>query len=134
MASGYRRSAAAGTECGISSREETPTIRVSSQFVLLDALVADRKTRSTVGSLEAKDFLLKEAGIPQNISYISHDTSSLSVVFLFDLTETVEPVLQSLSQRAGELLGHLKPEDEVSVMFEAAGEQAGAGVAYRWHG
>ena len=60
LASGYRRSAAAGTECGISSREETPTIRVSSQFVLLDALVADRKTRSTVGSLEAKDFLLRK--------------------------------------------------------------------------
>ena len=40
----------------------------------------------------------------------------MSIVFLFDLTETVHPVLQKLAQGASLILGHLKPQDEVSVM------------------
>lgn len=95
---------------------ERPVIRVSAQFVVLDALVKDKKTGIAVGGLDAKDFWIKEEGVPQKITYISRDKLPLSIVFLFDLTETVEPVLKPLAERAGEMLGHLKPQDEVSVM------------------
>ncbi len=99
-----------------STEPETATIRVTTRYVLLDALVRDKKTGSLVGALEAKDFRLKEDGVPQNITYFSRDQLPLSIVFLFDLTDTVRPVLKPLAAGASEILGHLKPEDEVAIM------------------
>ncbi|MGB9418080.1 MAG: VWA domain-containing protein, partial [Acidobacteriaceae bacterium] len=99
-----------------SSETDMPVIRVSTQFVVLDALVENKKTGQPIGNLEAKDFLLTEDGAPQKITYFTHDRLPLSVVFLFDLTETVQPVLKPLADGAREILSHLKPQDEVSVM------------------
>jgi hypothetical protein len=91
-------------------------IRVSSQFVVLDALVENRKTGNLVDNLEAKDFQVAEDGNPQRISYFSHDQLPLSVFFLFDLTDTVRPTSKPLAHGAYEMLGHLKPQDELSIM------------------
>jgi VWFA-related protein len=99
-----------------SGSEDAPVIRVSSEFVLVDALVENRKTGALMGSLGVNDFQLSEDGIPQTITYFSHDQLPLSVVFLFDLTMTVRPVLKLLAEAAREILGHLKPQDEVAVM------------------
>ncbi len=95
---------------------EAPTIHVDTQFVLLDALVENKKSGAPLGSLSAKDFQLSEDGVPQTISYFSHDQLPLSVVFLFDMTETVHAALVPLAQAALQVLGHLKREDEVAVM------------------
>jgi Ca-activated chloride channel family protein len=91
-------------------------IRVMSQFVLLDAQVEERKSGNPVGDLKAKDFLVTEDGHPQNVSYFSSDELPLAVVFLFDLTDTVRPVLRPLADEARQMLGHLKPQDEAAVM------------------
>jgi VWFA-related protein len=93
------------------------TIHVDTQFVLLDALVQNRKSGRTVDTLSAKDFQLSEDGVPQTISYFSRDQLPLSVVLLFDMTETVHAALEPLAQAALEILGHLKREDEVAVMI-----------------
>ena len=93
------------------------TIHVDTQFVLLDALVENKKTGRTVDTLSAKDFQLSEDGVPQTISYFSRDQLPLSVVLLFDMTETVHAALEPLAQAALEILGHLKREDEVAVMI-----------------
>jgi VWFA-related protein len=100
------------------SPPETPTttIRVDSQLVLLDAIVDEKKTGRTLDSLSAGDFQLSEDGIPQTISYFSRDQLPISVVLLFDMTETVHAAMKPLAQAALEILGHLKPEDEVAVM------------------
>jgi VWFA-related protein len=97
-------------------QSEPPTIRVDTQFVLLDALVANKKSGAPLDTLSAKDFELFEDGVPQTISYFSHDQLPLSVVFLFDMTETVHAALAPLAQAALQVLGHLKREDEVAVM------------------
>jgi VWFA-related protein len=95
---------------------EPPTIHVDTQFVLLDALVENKKSGAPLDTLSAKDFELSEDGVPQTISYFSHDQLPLSVVFLFDMTETVHAALAPLAQAALQVLGHLKREDEVAVM------------------
>jgi VWFA-related protein len=95
---------------------QAPLIRVSTQFVVLDALVENRKTGAPVVDLKASDFEVLEDGKVQSISYFTHDQLPLSVVLLFDLTETVQPTLKPLAQGAHEMLAHLKPQDEVSVM------------------
>ena len=59
---------------------------------------------------------LSEDGVPQTITYFSQDRLPLSVVLLFDLTDTVRPALKPLAEGAAEILGHLKPEDEVAIM------------------
>jgi VWFA-related protein len=95
---------------------DPPVIRVSTEFAMLDVLVEEKKTGTLIGNLDARDFRVTEDGVPQQISYVSHDRLPLSVVFLFDLTDTVRPILKPLAQGALEVLGHLKPEDEVAVM------------------
>jgi Ca-activated chloride channel homolog len=97
-------------------QSEPPTIHVDTQFVLLDALVENKKSGVPLDTLSAKDFQLFEDGVPQTISYFSQDQLPLSVMFLFDMTETVHAALAPLAQAALQVLGHLKREDEVAVM------------------
>ena len=92
------------------------TIRVDTQLVLLDATVEERKTGRTLDTLSDKDFELFEDGTQQTITYFSRDQLPLSVVLLFDMTETVHAAMKPLAQAALEILGHLKPDDEVAVM------------------
>src|SRR5580704_17269016 len=97
-------------------QSEFPTIHVGTQFVLLDALVENKKSGAPLDTLSAEDFQLSEDGVPQTISYFSHDQLPRSVVLLFDMTETVHAALAPLAQAAPQVLGHVKREDEVSVM------------------
>ena len=57
-----------------SERIAAPVIRVSSQLVVLDVLVKNKKTGAPIDKLEAKDFLVREDGVPQQITAFSRDT------------------------------------------------------------
>jgi VWFA-related protein len=92
-----------------------PVFRVSVPVVLLDAVVAQQRTSQPVGGLTAADFMLQENGEPQAITYFAQDELPLSIVFMFDLTFTVQPVLRTLGSAAQEILSHLKPQDEGAV-------------------
>ena len=94
----------------------TATLHVSAQLVLVDASVTWRKTGKPLVGLQPADFEVAEDGAPQRVSSVSQDVLPLSLVFLFDLTDTVHPVLQHLADGAAEVLRHLRPEDEVAVM------------------
>ncbi|MGB8538320.1 MAG: VWA domain-containing protein [Acidobacteriaceae bacterium] len=99
-----------------SSPPETATIHVDTQLVLLDAIVEEKKSGQTLDTLSASDFQLSEDGAPQSITYFSRDQLPLSVVLLFDMTETVHAAMKPLAEAALQILNHLKPEDEVAVM------------------
>jgi len=94
--------------------------RVSVRLVIVDTQVIEKKTGQPLKSLKQEDFQILEDGVPQQISSFSQDRLPLSVVLLFDLTDSVRPVLKSLAEGALEALQHLKPEDEVAVMTYAA--------------
>lgn len=83
-----------------SGQGAAPVIRVSSELVVLDVLVENKMTGAPIGNLEAKDFVVTEDGAPQQISYFSRDQLPLSVVVMFDLTETVQPILKPLAEGA----------------------------------
>lgn len=97
--------------------------KIDVNLVVVDAQVLSKKTHQPVPALEAQDFLLFESGIRQQIASVSQDELPLSVVFLFDLTDSVRPVLESLGNGALQALQHLKPEDEAAVMVYAASAQ-----------
>lgn len=104
------------------SASTTPatTFRVNVEVVTFDAAVLDRKTGRAIAPLTPQDFVVYEDRVPQRISYFSQDALPLSVVLLFDLTDSVRPVLKSLANGALAALNHLKPQDEVAVMAYAA--------------
>jgi VWFA-related protein len=100
--------------------DATPVFRTTTELVLIDAQVVHKKTRTTTGSLTKNDFQIYEDGVLQEIKSFSRDQLPLSIVLLFDLTDSVRPVLKQLGSGAKTALAHLKPEDEVAVMVYAA--------------
>src|ERR1043166_3527611 len=103
--------------CALTAQEPTPTFHATSELVLLDVQVLHAKTRTPpAATLKPADFRVFEEGVAQQIVAFSHDQLPLSVVFLFDLTDSVRPVLKALSRGAKTALGHFKPADEVCVM------------------
>jgi VWFA-related protein len=102
---------------------QPPVYRVDVHVVLVDAQVLSKKARQAARELKKEDFELYEDNVRQQVSSFSQDTLPLSVVLLFDLTDSVRPVLSSLADGALEALQHLKPEDEVTVMTYAAAAQ-----------
>lgn len=99
------------------------TFKVNISLVVIDAQVLKKKTHQPVESLTPDDFQLFENGVKQQIASLSQDRLPLSVVFLFDLTDSVRPVLEPLADGALQALQHLKPEDEAAVMVYSASAQ-----------
>ena len=105
------------------AQSQLPVYRVDVRVVQVDAQVLNKKTRHAARELKQDDFEIYEDNVRQQVSSFSQDTLPLSVVLLFDLTDSVRPVLKSLAEGALVALQHLKPEDEVSVMVYAASAQ-----------
>lgn len=99
------------------STTDNGTLRMNVRLVMIDAQVVNKKTHQLVGSLQAGDLEVYEDGVRQSVSTFSQDELPLSVVLLFDLTDSVRPVLKPLAEGARKALEHLKPQDEVSVMI-----------------
>ena len=97
--------------------------RVTADLVVVDAQVVSKKTGRTIGALDRRDFEIYEDGVKQETTFFSQNELPLSIVFLFDLTESVQPVLKPLAAGALEALGHLKQEDETAVMVYSASAQ-----------
>ena len=97
-------------------QQNTPTFRLTSQLVLVDASVELKRSGDPIPELTPGDFTLTEDDVPQKITSVSEDQLPLSIVLLFDLTDTVHPVLIHLSGGAAQVLRHLRPQDEVAVM------------------
>lgn len=97
--------------------------RVNVRLVTVDTQVLEKKTGHAVSGLTASDFQIYEDNLRQEINSFSEDELPLSVVLLFDLTDSVRPVLKPLAEGALDALQHLKPQDEVAVMSYSASAQ-----------
>jgi VWFA-related protein len=117
---GFLQFSLPGQAHGQQSAPDDQVIRVNVELVQVDVQVMQKKTGRAVASLSKEDFQLYEGGVQQQIAELSQGQFPLSVVLLFDLTASVQPVLKPLAAGALEALQHLKPEDEVAVMVYAA--------------
>jgi VWFA-related protein len=113
-ARGFR---AVGWETGAPNQD---VFRVTVNVEVVDAQVIHKKTGQAVTSLQPEDFQVYEDKVLQQITAFSQDELPMSIVLLFDLTDSVRPVLKPLAAGAMEALAHLKPQDEVAVMVYAA--------------
>lgn len=100
--------------------QEKSTFHSDVHLVLVDVQVINKKTHQIDGSLKQDDLRVYEDGVQQRISAFSHDKLPLSIILLIDLTDSVRPVLQSLSQGALVALQHLRPQDRVAVLVYSA--------------
>jgi VWFA-related protein len=91
-------------------------VRITTELVLLDAQVINRRTRQTVSDLRPQDFELYEEGTRQEITYFSRDELPLSVLLLLDTSNSAQPIIAEIAAGARRALEQLKPEDEVAVM------------------
>src|SRR5579872_7313395 len=101
-------------------QDGTAVFRTTSELVLLDIQVIQKKTNTSTAVLRRKDLQVFEDGQPQKISFLSRDELPLSIVMLFDMTDSSRAVLKRLAEGAQSALAHLKPADEVAVMVYAA--------------
>src|SRR5690349_2615194 len=104
-----------GLAAAIAAQEDSPIFRTTSELVLLDVQVIQKKTATSTAALRREDLQVFEDGQPQRITFFSRDELSLSIVMLFDLTATSQVVLKGLADGAQSALTHLKPSDEVAV-------------------
>jgi VWFA-related protein len=99
---------------------EPGVYRLTVNVEVVDAQVIHKKTGQPVTSLKGEDFQIYEDKVLQQITSFSQDELPMSIVLLFDLTDSVRPVLKPLAAGAREALQHLKPQDEVTIMVYAA--------------
>jgi Ca-activated chloride channel homolog len=96
--------------------EEEVVIRISTELVVIDVQVIDRKSRKIVGNLNKDDFTLYEDGVKQNIAYFSQNKLPLSIVLLLDVSGSVGLSYDQIKANALLALQQLNPEDEIALM------------------
>jgi VWFA-related protein len=97
-------------------KESTDVITVTTELVVFDAQVIDKKSKRTIGDFTKEEFQIYDKGVKQQVSYFSRDELPLSILLLMDVSASVRPILHQIRDGALNALGHLKPEDHVALM------------------
>lgn len=91
-------------------------IKLSTELVVLDVEILDKKTGHAIGGLKRENFSVYEDSVKQEITHFSQDLLPLSIILLLDLSGTVQPIINEIKNGALQALQRLKPEDEVAIM------------------
>jgi VWFA-related protein len=97
----------------INPKQDLYTISVSANVVQIPVLVKYPDGRRVDGLLP-KDFIVKENGKVQTLTYFSSDPFELSVAILLD-TGIADVALQKVNQSYGSLVGAFSPYDEAAL-------------------
>ncbi len=97
----------------INPKEDLYTISVSANVVQIPVMVKDSNGRRVDGLLP-KDFIVKENGKVQTLTYFTSDPFELSVAIVLD-TGVSDVALQKVNQTYASLVGAFSPYDEVAL-------------------
>lgn len=100
------------------SRDDLPTFRVSTSFVVVPVTVKDFQGRLIEGLLP-KDFSVYENGVKQNLRFFTSDPFPLSAAIVIDLGMP-DVNVQKINQTFTALMGAFTPYDEVSLYTYSA--------------
>lgn len=91
------------------------SLKVNVNLVTVDAVVRNNQG-TTVGELQAEDFVIYDNGVAQQLTHFSRDQLPLAVALVIDRSPSIAPFLKQLRSAALSALNRLKPEDQV-VLF-----------------
>ncbi len=97
----------------LNPKQDLYTISVSANVVQIPVLVKNSEGRRVEGLLP-KDFIVKENGKVQTLTYFTSDPFELSVAVVLD-TGIADVALQKVNQTYGSLVGAFSPYDEVAL-------------------
>lgn len=97
-------------------KEPDEPLKLSTQLVVVDAQILNKRTGLPVNGLSERDFVVYEQGIKQQISHFSQDTLPLSIVLLLDVSASVMPAIDRVRDSGLRALNELNPGDEVALM------------------
>jgi VWFA-related protein len=97
----------------LNPKQDLYTISVPVNFVQIPVMVKDSNGRRVDGLLP-KDFIVKENGKPQTLTYFTSDPFELSVAVVID-TGMADVALQKVNQTYTALVGAFSPYDEVAL-------------------
>lgn len=107
---------AAGAQSQQQSAPDEP-LKLTTDLVVVDAQILNKKSGAVVGGLALEDFSLYEDGIKQQVTHFSQDKLPLSIVFLLDVSGSVMPIINRVRDEGLVALAHLKQNDEIAVMI-----------------
>lgn len=95
--------------------QDPPRFKSGVEAVRVDVLVTDRGRPVT--GLTARDFEVRDNGVPQDVTLIGFERLQLNVVLVLDLSASVEGERLQDLQRAGRaLIARLRPEDKAAIL------------------
>lgn len=97
----------------INPKEDLYTIVSPVNFVLIPVMVKDGQSRRVDGLLP-KDFVVKENGKPQTLTYFTSDPFQLSVAIVLDIG-MADVAVQKVNQTYSALVGAFSPYDEFAL-------------------
>jgi hypothetical protein len=93
--------------------EPDEPLTLSTQLVVVDAQILNKRTALPVNGLSERDFVVYEEGIKQQISHFSQDKLPLSIVLLLDVSGSVMPAIDRVRDSGLRALNELKPGDRL---------------------
>jgi Ca-activated chloride channel family protein len=104
-----------GPASPVSGADAQAVFRAGVDFVLVDVSV--RLQGEPVTDLTARDFRLYDAGVEQTLEDVSRETLPIDVLFVVDLSGSVDgPLLDSLSRAVAGVETRLRPDDRATIV------------------
>ena len=103
----------AGDEPRVGSQEEPYRFKAGVNLVQIPVMVKDKQGRRVEGLL-AKDFVVKENGVPQKLTYFTSDPFALSVAVVLN-TALPDVTLQQVHETFSALTAAFSPYDEFAL-------------------
>lgn len=91
--------------------ENSPTLRVDANLVLVPVTVADRRG-NVVPTLKRSNFRLTEEKRSQELASFSHENAPVSLGFVVDLSGSMRDKIEKVQDSVKAFLDSLEPEDE----------------------
>jgi Ca-activated chloride channel homolog len=91
------------------------TIKLDATLVNIPILVSDRSNRY-ISALNAKDFLLYEDGVQQEVAFFGNEQVPFTVALLLDMSPSVQGNTEAIQDAAIDFVRQLRADDRVMVI------------------
>jgi Ca-activated chloride channel family protein len=94
---------------------QPPVFAIQVESVLIDAFATNGG--KSIAGLKARDFILRDNGVPQSFDLVSAESLPIRAVLVFDTSSSMKgPKLERLRSAAQSFLERLRPQDEVALI------------------